>query len=135
MQKIFKTTKINHVDVNDEQNDRFDNSVVAFQNKTIDVFEFSLNILSIENFEFDVFDHLSSNNNCKTIADHIHTALSLNQLQRFVVEKILNHVIKFTEKFCEKRNNQLLLYVKKQNDVEKNRIIKILPMKFACFKR
>ena len=28
-----------------------------------------------------------------------------------------------------------MLYVKKQNDVVKNRIIKVLQMKFACFKK
>ena len=69
---------MNDVDVNDEQNDRFDNSVVTFQNKTIDVFEFSFDILSIENFELHVFNHLSINSDCKTISNHIHTALSLN---------------------------------------------------------
>ena len=90
---------MNDVDVNDEQNDRFDNSVVGFQNETIDVFKFSFNILSIENFEFDVFDYLLSNSDWKTIVNHIYTTLSLNQLQRFVVEKILNYIIKFIEKF------------------------------------
>ena len=69
---------MNNVTVNDKQNDRFDNNVVAFQNETIDVFEFLFNILSIEYFEFDVFNYLSSNNNCKTIANHIYIALSLN---------------------------------------------------------
>ena len=49
--------------------------------------------------------------------------LLLIQLQRFIVEIILNHITKFTEKVCKKRNDQLLLYVKKQNDVEKHRII------------
>ena len=78
---------------------------------------------------------MSTNNDCKTIVNHIYTRLLLNQLQRFVVEKILNYIIKFTTNPCEKRNNQLLLYVKKQNNVEKNRTIKILQIKFACFKK
>ena len=92
---------------------------MAFQNETINVFEFSFDILSIENFESNVFDYLLIHNNCKTIANHIYITLSLNQLKRFVVVKILNHIIKFTEKSCKKRDDQLLLYVKKQNNVEK----------------
>ena len=103
---------MNNVDVNDKQNDRFDNNVIVFQNETIDIFEFLFDILSIENFEFDVFDHLLLNNDCRTIANLIHTTLSLNQLPRFVVKKFLNYIIKFIKKSCEKRNDQLFLYVK-----------------------
>ena len=69
---------MNDVDINDKHNDRFDNNVVVLQNETIDVFEFLLDILSIENFEFDVLNHLSTNNDCKIIANHIYTTLSLN---------------------------------------------------------
>ena len=96
---------MNNVDVNDEQNDCFDNNVVAFQNERIDVFNFSFDIWSIENFEFDIFDYLLTNNNCGTIVDRIYTALLLNQLQHLVVERTLNHIIKFIEKLCEKRND------------------------------
>ena len=60
---------------------------------------------NFENFEFDVFDYLLINNDCRTIVNYIYTALILNQLQCFVVEKILNYIIKFTKKFCKKRNN------------------------------
>ena len=70
--------KLNDFDVNDKQNDRFNNSVVAFQNETIDVFEFSFDILLIENFELDVFDHLTTNSDCKTIVNHNYTTLSWN---------------------------------------------------------
>ena len=62
---------MNDIDVNDEQNDRFNSNVVAFQNETIDIFNFFFSILLIENFEFDVFDRLSLNNDVRTIVKHI----------------------------------------------------------------
>ena len=74
----FNTTKVNDIDVNNEQNDCFKNNVVAFGNESINFFELLFDILSIEDFEFNIFNYLSTNNDCKTITNHIYTTLSWN---------------------------------------------------------
>ena len=54
---------------------------------------------------------LMPNADCKTIFDHIHDRLSLNNLQRLVVEEIMNYIIKNKGRMRLDIDEQLLLYV------------------------
>ena len=51
------------------------------------------------------------NADAQTIADKIHLELSLNDLQRLVVEQVLDHVIQTKYWFCASRENRIILYV------------------------
>ena len=59
----------------------------------------------------------------------------MNCLQRLIVKEILQHIMQFLKRFCHKRKNQLLFYIRDKNDVEKNRIMQALCLNFALLKK
>ena len=73
--------------------------------------------------------------NCKSLTDYIHADLSLNTFQRLIIEQVLNHVISHKRRIYESRENQLLLYVKNENEVDKSRIVRVLKIEFDLLKR
>ena len=72
---------------------------------------------------------------CKSLTDYIHVDLSLNTFQRLVIEQVFDHVISHKKRMYESRKNQLLLYVKNESDVDKNRIIRTLEVEFDLLKK
>ena len=72
-----------------------------------------------------------ANADCKAVANHINAVLPLNTLQRLVVEGVLDHVIQNKGRLYVIRENQLLLYVKGEGGVEKNRVIHVLEIGFT----
>lgn len=109
-------------------------------NEIVNQFEY-LHFVIDEIVIFNHFDEtivsnvLSLNNDFVIVIDHIHAILSLNELQKFLIENILNHVIMCQKKFCIKRKNQFLLYIRNENEIEKNRVVKTLKLKFFFLKK
>lgn len=54
---------------------------------------------------------LTLNADYKTVYDHIHGLLPLNNLQQLVVVEIMYHIIKNKERMCLDIEQQLFLYV------------------------
>lgn len=76
-----------------------------------------------------------ANANCKGIANYIYIVLPLNTLQSLIVEGVLDHVIQNKGRFCIIREDQLLLYVRREKGIEKSRVIHILEMGFTLLDR
>ncbi len=72
---------------------------------------------------------------CKTVCDHIHDLLPLDNLQRLVVEEIMDYIIKNKGKMRLDTGKQLLLYVRGEGGVGKSWVIKALEMGFALLDR
>ena len=75
------------------------------------------------------------NADCKTVCDHIYDRLPLNNLQRLVVEEIINHIIKNKSRMHLDIEKQLLLYMQEKGGVGKSRVVKALEMGFAFLDR
>lgn len=56
-------------------------------------------------------------------------------MQRVIIKKTLNYAILNKENQYRHRNNQLLLYVREEKKVRKNRVIKAIYLKFSFLKR
>ena len=69
------------------------------------------------------------------LCDIIQDRLPFNHLQRVIIEKVLNHAIFNKKNQCHHRSNQLLLYVKREGGVGKNRIVKAIHLRFSFLKR
>ena len=69
------------------------------------------------------------------LCDIIKTRLSLNYLQRMVVEETLHHAITVRGNQCSDRSQQLLLYVRGEGGVGKSRVVKALHMEFMFLER
>ncbi len=67
--------------------------------------------------------------------DIIYNRLPLNHLQRVVVEEVLNYAILNKVNQCHLRSDQLLLYVRREGGVGKNRIIKAIHLGFSFLKK
>ena len=73
--------------------------------------------------------------NAQTITDQIHIELPLNDLQRLVVEEVLDHAIAGKGQPCTCREDQLFLYVKGKGGVGKSRVIKALQLGYSMLER
>ena len=71
------------------------------------------------------YSHLSKNPQVIILYNIIQDRLSLNHLQKVVVEEVLNYVIFNKENQYHHRSKQLLLYVRRKEGVGKNRIVKL----------
>ncbi len=71
----------------------------------------------------------------KTVCDQIHLLLQLNQLQRLIVEGILDHVIKNKGRMYLDSDQQLLIYVRGEGAVGKSRVVKAIEMGFTLLGR
>ena len=76
-----------------------------------------------------------ANADCKTVADHIHSILPLNTLQHRVIERVLDHIIQIQGRFCVTREDQLLLYIRREEGVGKSYVIHALGMGFTLLDR
>lgn len=65
----------------------------------------------------------------------MHTVLPFNTLQRLVLEGIFDHVIQNKGRLYVTREDQLLLYVRGEGRVGKDRIIHVLEMSFTLLNR
>ncbi len=65
----------------------------------------------------------------------IQDRLSLNHWQRDVVEEVLNHAIRNEGNQCHLRSDQLLLYVRGERGVGKNRIVKVIHLGLSFLKK
>ncbi len=72
---------------------------------------------------------------CNTVFDHFHDLVPLNNLQRRLVYEIMDHIIKDKGQMRLDTGEQLLLYVPREGGVSKNRVIKVLEMRFALLDR
>lgn len=59
----------------------------------------------------------------------------MNSFQRLVVEQIFNHVIPHKKRTYENKNDQLFLYVKNENEINRNRDIQSLKIEFALLRK
>ena len=71
-----------------------------------------------------------ANADAQTLVDQIYTEFLLNNLQRLVMEPVLDHVIHIKTRFCAFKNDQLFLYVKGKRGMGKSRVIKALQFEF-----
>lgn len=71
----------------------------------------------------------------RAICDHTHLLLLLNQLQRLIVEGILDHTIKFKRKMFLDSGEQLLIYIKGEGRVGKSRVVKVIKIGFILLSR
>ena len=86
----------------------------------------------------DIFDHhaFSQCNNCIAITDHINWLLSLNFLQRLVVEEVMHHVINSKDKPpCVDLDSQMFFYIHGAGEVGKSRIIKAIEIRFLLLQQ
>ncbi len=79
--------------------------------------------------------HLDDNPQAIILCDIIQDRLSLNHLQRVVLEEVLNHVIRNKGNQCHLRSDQLLLYVRREGGVGKSKIVKAIHLGFSVLKR
>ena len=76
-----------------------------------------------------------ANANAHTITDQIYIDLPLNNLQRLVVEEVLDHAIAGKEQLCTCKEDQLFLYVKGEGGVGKSQVIKALQLGYSMLDR
>lgn len=67
----------------------------------------------------------------KLVCKYIYNILSLNKLQCLIVEGILDHVIENEGKMQVVVKDQLLLYIRGENNIGKSQIIQALKMRFT----
>lgn len=79
-------------------------------------------------------DVLPEGSSSTIVTDHIHDMLPLNELQQLVVEEVLEHIICTSGQLCTKKD-QMLLYVKSEGGVDKNRIIKALQIRVTLLNK
>ncbi len=82
-----------------------------------------------------ILDILLPNSDSRALCDHIYLLLPLNQLQRLIVEGILDHAIKFKEKMFLDSGKQLLIYIRGERGVGKSRVMKVIEMGFILLSR
>lgn len=60
--------------------------------------------LTFNSIGFYLLDILPSNSDSKIVYDHIHLLLSLNQLQRLIIKRVLDYAIRNKEKIYFESN-------------------------------
>ena len=76
------------------------------------------------------------NADAQTMADKIHLELPLNDLQRLVVEQVLDHIIQTKSQFCTSWENQIILYyVRGEGGMGKSRVIQALQQRYSLLQR
>jgi hypothetical protein len=115
--KYVKNIENNSTSSQKNQDDfNIESNSTEFVSNLIHVFNIS-NETSKFIFSFDI--------NVNIILDHITRRFSLNQKQHMICEKILLHFLCYQNNQCESTSvSQLLLYIKEENEVKKNQIIK-----------
>ncbi len=78
---------------------------------------------------------IAANTDCKAITDHIHVVLLLNTLQYLVGEGIFDYIIQNNCRLYIRREDQLLLYVRREGGVGKTRVIYVLKIDFTLLNR
>lgn len=91
MALIKKSTKENNELSNLSNNDQISNKAVVLSGKLIPIIR--RNLLSKLGSSY-FLDVLPPDSDSKTVCDHIHLLLLLNQLQHLIIETILDHTIK-----------------------------------------
>ncbi len=81
------------------------------------------------------FSHLSNSPQAIILYNIIQDWLLFNYLQKIVIEKVLNHTISNERNQCHLRNDQLLVYIRRERGVEKNKIVKAIYLGFGFLKR
>ncbi len=77
---------------------------------------------------------LDNNLQAIILYDIIQDQLLFNHLQLIIVEKVLNYIIFNKRNQCHLRSNQLLLYVRRERGVRKNRIVKAIHLGLSFLK-
>lgn len=81
------------------------------------------------------YNRLNKNSQAVILYNNIQNWLFLNHLQKVVVEKALNYAILNKRNKCHYRSDQLLLYVREEKGVRKNRVVKAIYLEFNFLKR
>lgn len=84
---------------------------------------------------FYLLDILLFDSNFKIVCDYIYLSVSLNQLQHLIVKEILDHAIRNKEKIYYESNQQLLIYIRDKDRVEKSKIVKAIEIGIVLLER
>ena len=79
----------------------------------------------------NLLDILPSDSNLRLVYDHIYLLILLNQLQHLTIKNFLDHAIKNMRKMYLYIDQQMLIYIRIEGRVEKNRVVKAIEIKFT----
>lgn len=80
-------------------------------------------------------DRLGENLQAVILYDIIQDRLPFNHLQRVVIEEALHRAIVNKRRQCQDRRDQFLFYVRREERVEKSRVVKAIHLGFSFLKR
>lgn len=84
---------------------------------------------------FYLLNILLFNSNFKIVCDYIYLSVPLNQLQHLIVKEILDHAIRNKKKIYYESNQQLLIYIRDKDRVEKSKIVKAIEIGIVLLER
>lgn len=84
---------------------------------------------------FHLLNILLSDSDFKIVCDYIYLSVPLNQLQYWIVKENLDHAIRNKEKIYYKSNQQLLIYIRDENRIEKSKVMKAIEIGIALLEK